>query len=459
MRADQHHLLTAGMSIEIKSQAMVTGTYLGTYQWNRVAEVIWEPASPLPGVREAGNPVTLYWAHLQLDRPLRRVPIKRGKVQPEATTPHTAEQLPYDNTSSGLTADDVQDAIDEIAADVADAGSDVTPSELETHHRFIIISHHGDTNATDGYPQDSLEANRLAAIRGVDRFDLDCRQSLDGTWWVFHDDNLGGVTNGSGNVNTKTDAQLATYYYDSGAQGYNATRHGTSIGIATLDDMIEQLSVFDPVYLLDHKTGTDAGAGALAQYVVDNGLIERARIITYSGGQTAAVDAVRTGLLANIWIGPSWSSVTASYVQSQAPVQVFGKVDFGESTSENDIVRQLWERGARGITSIDIPTAVQARAELEGLDYHTDESDPHSEYILDTNLGPTGGMVYASSANIPAPLAIGSEGEVLTVRSGVPAWDRSQGGRILLADGHSTPFAFNDQLQMDDGSDFMWSDT
>ncbi len=30
--------------------------------------------------------------------------------------------------------------------------------------------------------------------------------------------------------------------------------------------------------------------------------------------------------------------------------------------------------------------------------------------------------------------------------------------RILLADGHATPFVFTDLLQMDDGSDFMWSD-
>jgi len=29
---------------------------------------------------------------------------------------------------------------------------------------------------------------------------------------------------------------------------------------------------------------------------------------------------------------------------------------------------------------------------------------------------------------------------------------------ILLADGHATPFVFTDLLQMDDGSDFMWSD-
>lgn len=32
------------------------------------------------------------------------------------------------------------------------------------------------------------------------------------------------------------------------------------------------------------------------------------------------------------------------------------------------------------------------------------------------------------------------------------------GQHILLADGRATPFAFTDLLQMDDGSDFMWSD-
>lgn len=32
------------------------------------------------------------------------------------------------------------------------------------------------------------------------------------------------------------------------------------------------------------------------------------------------------------------------------------------------------------------------------------------------------------------------------------------GAQFLLADGHATPFVFNDLLQMDDGSDFMRAD-
>ncbi len=41
---------------------------------------------------------------------------------------------------------------------------------------------------------------------------------------------------------------------------------------------------------------------------------------------------------------------------------------------------------------------------------------------------------------------------------GMPATPSTNSQHILLADGRATPFAFTDLLQMDDGSDFMWSD-
>jgi hypothetical protein len=40
----------------------------------------------------------------------------------------------------------------------------------------------------------------------------------------------------------------------------------------------------------------------------------------------------------------------------------------------------------------------------------------------------------------------------------MPATPSTNTQHILLADGRATPFAFTDLLQMDDGSDFMWSD-
>jgi hypothetical protein len=56
-------------------------------------------------------------------------------------------------------------------------------------------------------------------------------------------------------------------------------------------------------------------------------------------------------------------------------------------------------------------------------------------------LSSTGDMLYASSASNPARLAIGSEGEVLTVSSGIPAWEALPAGGTITWDfvGNTTP--------------------
>lgn len=45
----------------------------------------------------------------------------------------------------------------------------------------------------------------------------------------------------------------------------------------------------------------------------------------------------------------------------------------------------------------------------------------------------TGDTIYASSANTPARLAIGSTGQVLTVASGIPSWAAPSGGLTLIS--------------------------
>ena len=56
-------------------------------------------------------------------------------------------------------------------------------------------------------------------------------------------------------------------------------------------------------------------------------------------------------------------------------------------------------------------------------------------YVEKSTLTTTGDLVYASSANTPARLGIGSTGQVLTVSGGVPAWGTASGGMTELASG------------------------
>ena len=48
-----------------------------------------------------------------------------------------------------------------------------------------------------------------------------------------------------------------------------------------------------------------------------------------------------------------------------------------------------------------------------------------------STLTTTGDIYYASSANTPARLGIGSTGNVLTVASGIPSWAAPAGGKVL----------------------------
>jgi len=55
-------------------------------------------------------------------------------------------------------------------------------------------------------------------------------------------------------------------------------------------------------------------------------------------------------------------------------------------------------------------------------DYATSAHNHDSTYIAKTLTTTTGDILYASSANTPARLGIGSSGQVLTVSGGIPSW-------------------------------------
>jgi len=57
-----------------------------------------------------------------------------------------------------------------------------------------------------------------------------------------------------------------------------------------------------------------------------------------------------------------------------------------------------------------------------------------SQVINNTLTTTTGDIIYASGSNTPARLGIGSEGQVLKVTSGVPAWGEGGSGSASLPD-------------------------
>lgn len=92
MKASQHHLLAAGMSMEVRSAVIAGGSDLNTYVWRRITELRFEP-HPDP---------EFLWAHIDLEKVLRR----RGLgLQPSATTPRPpqppGEVVPIGNLDSG----------------------------------------------------------------------------------------------------------------------------------------------------------------------------------------------------------------------------------------------------------------------------------------------------------------------------------------------------------------------
>lgn len=56
----------------------------------------------------------------------------------------------------------------------------------------------------------------------------------------------------------------------------------------------------------------------------------------------------------------------------------------------------------------------------------------NGKFINNTLTTTTGDIIYASAANTPARLGIGSTGQVLTVSGGVPAWAAAAGGGKVL---------------------------
>lgn len=75
-----------------------------------------------------------------------------------------------------------------------------------------------------------------------------------------------------------------------------------------------------------------------------------------------------------------------------------------------------------------VSSAIQTQIDGKSGTSHNHNSD----YIAKTLTTTTGDIIYASAANTPARLGIGSTNQVLTVSGGIPAWAAASSGALTL---------------------------
>lgn len=75
-----------------------------------------------------------------------------------------------------------------------------------------------------------------------------------------------------------------------------------------------------------------------------------------------------------------------------------------------------------------VSSAIQTQIDDKSATAHNHNSD----YIAKTLTTTTGDMIYASGANTPARIGIGSTGNVLTVSGGIPSWAAPAAGGFTL---------------------------
>lgn len=125
---------------------------------------------------------------------------------------------------------------------------------------------------------------------------------------------------------------------------------------------------------------------------------------------------------------------TASEWTSANPTLSAGEVGF-----ETDTNKFKLGTGSTAWTSLSYISPITASS-ADTLTNKTLTSPVIASVVNNTLTSTTGDMIYASAANTPARLGIGSSAQILTVSGGIPAWSTpaASGGMTLINTGGTT---------------------
>ena len=135
--------------------------------------------------------------------------------------------------------------------------------------RMLVIGHSGDVA---NWPRNTLDSVVSASRSGADGLEFDVNRSAEGTWWLFHDENLAATTTGEGSVQIHTDAGLSAVLLDAG-MGVRLVAGSAPEGLVRLTDALDALAGYRGVIIVDCKDERPGAHRALAQFLRDRGLI------------------------------------------------------------------------------------------------------------------------------------------------------------------------------------------
>jgi len=238
------------------------------------------------------------------------------------------------------------------------------------------------------------------------------------------------IGSAAGSQTTTTTISGATYYSFAGTNFLQIINPYLNMSqIKSPDTATTSVQSYNVYLYSGNATGTTSNSGSV--YIDSGTATSTAGSITI-GGYTAPTISIGTQTIANtlniatgagttnktINIGTaSTAGTTAITIGSSSgatsTIQLNGAVTF----STAPVISTITNTG-----TITLPTATGTLALTSGV-------------INNTLTTTTGDMIYASGANTPARLGIGSTGQVLTVSGGIPTWATATSGKNAIING------------------------
>jgi hypothetical protein len=225
-------LLKPGQLVDIKARAIPDAD--DQFVSRRIAQLKW--TTPRPGV---------FWARMQLDRPLKEAPYGVGPKQSaeeiakhtQASSSHTASQVTIVDSGGNFTATNVEAALAELAGDV-------TSSTVVDHGTMGAAETFDFTDGTDH--EGTLDQNLTVTLTGATNGEaawmtLKLIQDGTGTNTIDLPASVVNASDVEGAFDTDADAVniISVFSYDGGSTWYAFLAGGSGGGASALDDLTD----------------------------------------------------------------------------------------------------------------------------------------------------------------------------------------------------------------------------